>query len=197
MMKRLLGILPLLLAIAGMSSRVIRADAAADAEPGFVSLFNGKNLEGWQMGPEQSWVVEEGEIRLRREFDGREHNTDYLWRKETFGDFVVKLEARFPERANSGIFLRTADLQDPVYSGIEVQVCNSFGRDQWGRGNCAGAIYDCVAPDSNTVKPAGEWNQYVITCRGPRISGRVERPADRRHGPRPLVGAAKKSGRVE
>jgi hypothetical protein len=137
---------------------------------GFVWLFRGADLSQWQMGPDRSWVVEDGVIRLRREMDGAEHNADYLWTKETFGDFVLELEFQIPERANSGVFLRTSDLTDPVYTGIEVQVANSFGRETWSKGNCAGAIYDCLAPTANAVKPPGQWNHYRITCLDNRIT---------------------------
>lgn len=138
-------------------------------DDGFVTLFNGDNLTGWISGPDKSWVVEDGVITLKREFDGREHNLDYLWAKDIYGDFVAELEVKIPERANSGIFLRTANLKDPVYTGIEIQVSNSFGREGLSRNGTAGAVYDCVAPVKNAVKKPGEWNQFRITCRGSRI----------------------------
>ena len=139
-------------------------------EEGFVSLFNGRDLTGWIIGLDNDWVVRDGVITLEREIDGKEHNYDYLWTKETYGDFILELEFKIPQRANSGVFLRTPDLKDPVYTGIEVQVSNSYGRDKLTRGGTAGAIYDCVAPTKNAVKKPGEWNHYRITCRGSRIT---------------------------
>ena len=146
--------------------------AAADADEekaGFVSLFNGKDLSGWIVGPEKSWVVEDGVIALRREMDGREHNLDYLWTKETYGDFILELEFKIPERANSGIFIRTPNLKDPVYTGIEIQVANSYGQERCNRGGTAGAIYDCVAPSENAVRKPGEWNRCRVTCHKNKI----------------------------
>ncbi|MCU0872494.1 MAG: DUF1080 domain-containing protein, partial [Pirellulaceae bacterium] len=137
--------------------------------PEWQTLFNGRDLDGWTCGPDRSWVVEDGVLTLRREFDGKEHNADYLWTKETFGDFLLELEFKIPEQANSGVFLRTADLNDPVYTGIEVQVANSFGRDNLSRGGTAGAIYDCLAPSQNAIKKPGEWNRMLVTCRGSKI----------------------------
>jgi len=156
--------------VAAVTWLALALPAAASENDGFVSLFDGKDLSAWTMGPDKSWVVEEGLITLRREMDGREHNADYLWTKETYGDFVLELEFKVPERANSGVFLRTSDLGDPVYTGIEVQVSNSYGRDTLSRGGTAGAIYDCLAPTKNAVKQPGEWNQYRITCRGGKIT---------------------------
>ena len=154
-------------AICAAASMLMNPTAAAESD--FVSLFDGKDLSQWTMGPDKSWVVEDGVITLKRDFDGKEHNSDYLWAKGTYGDFVLELEFKLPEQANSGVFVRTSDLADPVYSGIEVQVANSYGRSSLTRGGTAGAIYDCLAPTGNPVRPPGEWNHFRITCRGSRI----------------------------
>ena len=146
------------------------AGATTSGGDAFVSLFNGKDLAGWHAGPGSAWVVEEGVIALKGREDGKEHNADYLWTKETYGDFVLELEFRVPEQANSGVFLRTSDLKDPVYTGLEMQVANSFGRDALSRGGTAGAIYDCQAPSKNAVRKPGEWNQVRVTCRGSRVA---------------------------
>jgi len=152
-------------AVAGLVAPPIVA-----AEAGFVSLFSGGDLSAWTMGPDKSWVVEDGLISLQREFDGKEHNGDYLWAKGTYGDFVLELEFKLPAQANSGVFLRTADVTDPVYTGIEVQIANSHGRSNLTRGGTAGAIYDCLAPSGNPVRPPGEWNALRVSCRGSRIT---------------------------
>jgi hypothetical protein len=49
-----------------------------------------------------------------------------------------------------------------------VQVLDSHGKPKPDKHDC-GAIYDCLAPSKNAVKPAGEWNSLRLTCRGPRI----------------------------
>lgn len=137
--------------------------------PGYSILFNGKDLSGWLTGPDNAWIVEDGTFTIKREMDGKEHNLDYLWTEKKYGDFILDFEFKVTEHTNSGVFLRTSDLKDPVYTGIEVQVSSSYGRrrvNQWGT---AGAIYECLAPTKNTVKPAGQWNHCQITCQGPRI----------------------------
>jgi hypothetical protein len=140
----------------------------ADAD-GFVTLFNGKDLAGWHSGPHHSWIVQEGVLTVTRAMDGKEHNSDYLWTNETYGDFVLDLEFKVTEGTNSGIFFRTADAKDPVYTGIEVQICDSYGRSTLSRTGTAGAIYDCLAPTKNVIKPRGEWNRCRLTCRGSRV----------------------------
>jgi hypothetical protein len=152
-----------LLALAGCAS-------GASSGDGFVPLFNGKDTSGWQAAPGNGWVVEEGVLALKNREDGKEHNADYLWTKASYGDFILELEFKVPTQANSGIFLRTSDLKDPVFTGLEIQVSNSFGRPELSRGGTAGALYDCVAPTKNAARPAGEWNQVRITCKGSRIA---------------------------
>jgi hypothetical protein len=143
--------------------------AGDPAGTAWVDLFNGKNLSGWQAAPGSAWRVEDGVIALSSKGDGKEHNGEYLWTRETYGDFVLELEFRIPDQANSGIFLRTSDLKNPVYTGIEVQVANSFGRSELSRTGTAGAVYDLQAPNKNPLRKPGEWNAVRIECRGPRI----------------------------
>jgi len=146
-----------------------RHPATPQPDAQWIALFNGKNLDGWIVGRNNHWVVQDGFITLTRDPDGKEHNGDYLWTKDTYGDFVLELEFKVPERANSGVFLRTSNLKDPVYTGIEVQITNSYGRKALSRGGTAGAIYDCLAPSKNAIRPPGQWNQMQVTCRGSRI----------------------------
>jgi hypothetical protein len=149
-----------------------RAVAAGDAPPvkaekdqGFVVLFDGNDLDAWKTSPKAHWVVDDAVITLKDRTDGALNNADYLWTKETYGNFILELEFQVCEGyTNSGVFLRTSDLDDPVYTGIEVQVSNSHGREKLSRGGTAGAIYDCLAPTENRVKKPGEWNRYRITC---------------------------------
>jgi hypothetical protein len=132
-------------------------------------IFNGKNLDGWITGPDNAWLVKDGVLTLKRQWDGKEHNADYLWTEKQYGDFVLDLEFKVADDTNSGIFLRTADRANPVYTGIEMQVSNTYGRDRLSRGGTVGAIYDCLAPTKNLAKPAGQWNRCQITCQGSRI----------------------------
>lgn len=155
------------LGVASVTLMLVLLPPSGTAAPdeGWVSLFNGQNLDGWTMGPDRSWIVEDGVITLqRKEYDGKEHNSDYLWTTGQYGDFILELEFKISGQANSGIYLRTPDRTNPVFTGIEVQVANSFGRTNLSRTGTAGAIYDCLAPARNPLNKPGEWNGYRITC---------------------------------
>lgn len=145
---------------------LVAASAAAQAR--FVTLFNGKDLSRWQPAP-PNWVIENGTIALKGREDGKEHNDNYLWTREQYGDFILEVEYRAPaDRANSGIFIRTPDIKDPVYSAIELQVGYVTPGGQLAR-NSVGGLYDLIAPSKDAQKP-GQWNKYVVTCQGARIT---------------------------
>jgi hypothetical protein len=136
---------------------------------GWTTLFDGHEIDGWIKGQDNAFVVKDGVLTVEREnMDGAEHNADYLWTRETYGDFILELEFKTAENTNSGIFIRTPDLSDPVFTGIEAQVSSSYGREL-SRGGTAGALYDLVAPTSNAVYPPGEWNRTRITAIGNQI----------------------------
>ena len=115
-------------------------------------------------------MVEDGALTVRRDMDGKEHNLDYLWTKQAYENFVLELEFKVIDRTNSGIFIRTSNLQNPVYSGMEIQVANSFGRPGLSNKGTTGAIYDCLAPTENAVRPPGEWNECRVTCQDNLVS---------------------------
>ncbi len=141
------------------------APAQRKDQDGFIPLFNGTDLKGWQ--PATNWAVEGGLIVLKDRSDRQEHNDNYLWTQRQYGDFVLELDFQPSEGTNSGIFLRTSDVKDPVYTGIEVQVGSLVGAPA--RKNPVGSIYDLVQPKPVDVKP-GEWSHYAITCKGSKIS---------------------------
>ena len=66
---------------------------------GFVALFNGKNLDGWNAKP-NGWAVVDGVLT-------RKPGSGYIWSKESFGDFVLRAEVKVSRGCNSGIFFRT------------------------------------------------------------------------------------------
>ncbi|MBU0641496.1 MAG: DUF1080 domain-containing protein [Planctomycetes bacterium] len=130
--------------------------ALAAALPPWQELFNGRDLTGWTCNNE-SWVIEDGALARRGGGD--------IWSAEQFGDFIMELEFKLDEGTNSGIFVRTADVKDCVQTGIEVQILDSYGKEEVGKHDC-GAIYDIKSPTKNSVRKAGEWNHCALVCKG-------------------------------
>src|SRR6476660_6712039 len=124
-------------------------------------LFNGKDLSGWRLNPTNYWVVKDGQITWK------ESAVD-LWTEEEFGDFILELEFKCSAGCNSGVFIRTGDIEDNVQSGIEIQIYDSVGKTKMEKHYCA-AIYDALEPSKNAEKPIGEWNSMRISARGAAI----------------------------
>lgn len=140
-----------------------RASAAND---GSTVLFDGKTLTGWRMAP--NWAIEDGVLTLKNRNDRQEHNDNYLWTERQYSDFVLDLDFKTGQGTNSGVYLRTSDRNDPVQTGLEIQVASlPLGRPL-AKGS-VGGIYDLVAPRVNALIP-NEWNHYTITCKGPNIT---------------------------
>jgi len=110
--------------------------------------------------PAGSWSMAEGVLSP--------HGGGDIWTKKRYSNFVLDLEFKLEKHTNSGVFLRTGDIVEWLHAAIEVQILDSYGKKEVGREDC-GAIFDCLAPTMNAVKPPGEWNRYTITCRGPII----------------------------
>jgi 3-keto-disaccharide hydrolase len=136
----------------------------AEQAEGWKLLFDGQSLAGWgTTGKAEGWAVEDGAIACSVQ------GGKYLYTQEQFGDFVLSADFKFEPKTNSGIFVRWSDLTDPVNTGVEMQVLDTFGRENPGTHDC-GAIYDLIAPSKQAVRPAGEWNTAVITCKGSILS---------------------------
>ena len=150
---------------------LLAVEDPADQDEGWETLFNGEDLSGWLTGPNNKFVVENGELTVKRDNpDGQEHNLDYLWTEDRYGDFILDLEFKVVDGTNSGVFFRTDDVMDPVWTGLEVQVTSSHGQRGITKTGTAGAIYDMLEPTKNAVNPSGEWNTYRLRCEGSNIS---------------------------
>jgi len=144
--------------------------AAAAQDDGFVPMFNGKDLSGWQTTG--NWVVEEGAdvtLKPRKGESGWKRFNDYITTEGQYGDFILDLEFKFEKAGNSGVFLRVGDLKDHVNSGMEVQILDTHGKENVGHHDCGGII-KTQGPSKNMVKPAGEWNRYIITLKGDHLT---------------------------
>ena len=138
-------------------------------ETGFVAMFNGKDLSGWNTTG--NWVVEEDNtitLKPRSGESGWKRYNDYLTTDRQYGDFVLDLEFKFNAKGNSGVFMRIGDLRDHVKSGFEVQILDTHGKTKFGAHDCGGVI-GTSPPSKMVVKPAGEWNRYVITLKGSNL----------------------------
>jgi len=125
-------------------------------EPNWASpihLLKNSNLDGWHViGGKNQWTVDNGILKNRT--SGGNLVTD-----KEFNDFKLHIEFKYPERSNSGIYLR---------GRYEVQVIDSFGEEP--DSHLLGGIYGFLDPTVNAAKKAGKWQSYDITLVGRRVT---------------------------
>jgi hypothetical protein len=138
--------------------------AIAVAPMGFAAdpkqLFNGKDLDGWQMVGPGRFVVVDGALKT-------EGGMGLLYyTREPFGNCIVRVVFKTESaRGNSGVFIRLPEKpRDPwyaVHNGYEVQI--EAGGDEW---HATGSLYSLARTVQGHQKPAGEWNTMDIELRG-------------------------------
>jgi hypothetical protein len=140
----------------------------APSDDGFVDLFDGKSLAGWQRfgGKAEAWEVD-GETLISVGEGG-----GWLGTHRDYDNFVLRLDFRLSPGANSGIYLRApADTSHISRTGMEIQILDDDhprykGIKPW---QLTGSIYHVAAAESGHLKPTGEWNALQIRALGPQI----------------------------
>ena len=120
-----------------------------------ITLFNGKNLEGWtgvNSPRAQGWSIEDGFLKCAGE-------SDDLMTVAKYWNFELHIEFKLPEKSNSGIGLR---------GRYEVQIMSDYGRPPTLHGT--GSLVSRIAPAVNAGKPANEWNSYDIRLVGREVT---------------------------
>src|SRR5262245_10249017 len=99
--------------------------AVHGADPEFKSIFNGKDLHGWE-GEPKLWTAKDGVIRGET-LNPQKGNTFLIWRGGTVKDFELKVKLRI-QNGNSGIQFRSKDLGKFVVGGYQAEVENKQGK---------------------------------------------------------------------
>jgi hypothetical protein len=138
---------------------LILSAAAGLADP--VSLFNGRDLEGWT-GP--GYVVEDGAIVCTPQGGN-------LVSTRRFAHYRFDFEFKLPPGGNNGIGIHYPGHGDAAYTGMEVQVLDDSAAkykdlkpEQF-----HGSLYSLVPAAKAPLKPVGEWNQESILVRGDEV----------------------------
>jgi len=138
--------------------------AADKAEEGFVSLFDGKTLDGWHLMNGAKFVVEDGVIK---------HNEGRGWLRsdKEYADFIVRLEFRFMKpKQDGGVFLRAGmegkNWPDRKYE-VQIENTRRMAKIFATQNDLDVALVEKV------LKPDGQWNEYDIEIVGPRIEVRL------------------------
>ena len=139
------------------------APKAVSQEAGWVTLFDGKSLDGWDQVGESNWRVEDGAIVVDK-MAGKEPG--YLVSKKPYKNFIVRVEFWPSDDANSGIYFRCLDPKKITdRTCYEANVFDQRPDPSYG----TGAITRYVEV-SSMPKTGGKWNTYEVTANGRDIT---------------------------
>jgi hypothetical protein len=150
------GFMVLVLAVSGN---------AQSSEQGWISLFDGKSLEGWKVsGNAGTFSVRDGAIVAHGPFSHLFYVGPVYY--GDFKDFELKVDVRTEPEANGGVFFHTQYQEKGlVAKGFEVQVNNSDSTDPLR----TGSLYKM---QNVTEAPAkdGQWFTLHVVVEGKRVT---------------------------
>jgi hypothetical protein len=127
----------------------------ASGEDGWVTLFDGKNLDHFDKVGDANWRIEDGAAVADK-------GNGFLVTKDSYGDFQIRAEFWVGPDANSGIFIRATEPQKiDAKTAYEVNIWD----DRPSKDYATGAIVDIAKVDP-MPKSVGQWNVYEITAKG-------------------------------
>lgn len=142
----------------------------ASAEKGFVQLFDGKSLDGWEGDP-AIWSVKDGVIVGKAD---KIKQNNFLRTKKEYGDFILRVQVRLVDnQGNTGVQFRSVRIPDtPMMSGFQADYANVA--------KYCGMLYDekrrgiLLQPTEEKIKESankpGEWNDIEVRAEGDTIA---------------------------
>lgn len=180
------------LAMVGLVLLLTAAQAADTAGEGFVCLFDGKTLNGWE-GKSPFWSVRDGTLTGQTTKENpTKGNTFIIWRGGKVADFELRLKFRM-EGGNSGIQYRSTEMDDFVVGGYQADMDagNTFTGilyEERGRGilvpRCKKVVVredgskevvgsTCEEKDLLGSLKKGDWNEYVVIAKGNHLVQKI------------------------
>jgi 3-keto-disaccharide hydrolase len=153
--------LALALGISGFAANYVAPAASQDT--GWITLFDGKNLDEWNQVGESNWHVEDGAV-IADKMAGKE--AGYLVSKKSYKNFIVRVEFWPSDDANSGIYFRCLDPKKITdRTCYEANIFDQRPEPSYGTGAITRYVEINPMP-----KAGGKWNTYEVTANGRDIT---------------------------
>ena len=125
---------------------------------GWILLFDGETLYGWQAANDADWKVVDGAIVATKATEpGLLHTTSQ------FGDYALKVDFRIEQGGNSGVFLRTSPKPEPKGGR-----CYEVNIAPWDDNEYpTGSIVEHKRVEKNLARDG--WQTFELTAEGGRI----------------------------
>jgi len=135
-----------------------------EVKEGFVALFDGKTLDGWQ-GAVNGYDAKDGKLVIKPRGGGN------LFTAKEYANFVFRFEVKLPPGGNNGVGIRAPLKGNAAYTSMEIQVLDD-PHPKYAKlkpYQYHGSIYGVVPAKRGHQKPTGEWNTEEIRCEGHHI----------------------------
>jgi len=154
-------------------------------EAGFVSIFNGRDLSGWEGNGIANYRVEDGCLACVAEGGNGGGN---LWTTRDYTNFVLRFDFKLPPEANNGLAIRAPLNSHAALDGMEIQILDDRAPYYWDKLKLKpyqyhGSVYGVFAaklrpgatgPDAPAkgtyLNQTGEWNSQEVRAVGSRIT---------------------------
>lgn len=130
-----------------------------EKEPKLKKIFNGKNLDGWEVPSDNIWwTAKKGILSAKSDPDQK---GSILWTDKEYKDFIIQTDFRFGKgRIDSGIFIRTEKQQ------IQIGESGSLKRDMTCSPYIPGLAYPVEAEGIKELLKLDDWNTIKIKAKG-------------------------------
>ncbi len=147
------------------AAAALTASAATGDAEGFVSLFNGKDLEGW-IGSVDGYAAENGVLYSKPGSGGK------LLTTNQYDNFILRFEFMLSPNGNNGLGIRCPAAGDAAYNGMELQILDDSGSSYTNLQpyQYHGSIYGVVPARRGFQKKVGQWNFQEVRAIGSRIT---------------------------
>lgn len=112
------------------------------------------------------WKIEDGGVITATEDKA-------IWSTKQYQNFILDLEFKTAPGTNSGVLVYCTDTANWIPNSVEIQIADDYS-DEWSKApktwQCGAIFGRMAANEQKVVKKPGEWNRYIITCKGPNIS---------------------------
>ncbi len=126
--------------------------AVCAVEPGFESIFDGKTLDGWKHSG--NWSVVNGEIARVKKGGPLTYE-----KAKVPDDFELRFDWKVAKGCNSGVYYRPGQYEYQLLDNAN----SPYGANPR---QSAGALYFCMAPTKDVVRPYEQWNEARVVCKG-------------------------------
>ncbi|HYO84786.1 MAG TPA: DUF1080 domain-containing protein, partial [Bryobacteraceae bacterium] len=135
----------------------VAVHALRGSEP-LASLFNGRDLAGWQIrgGPESAFYVSDGAIVASPSSSW----PAWLATQREYENFDFSCEVFFKGWSDGGVYIHAPEHGPPGQSGLKINLFHQTDKEP--ATNSMGSVFPLIAPRRADVHKPGEWNRLRI-----------------------------------